>query len=163
MPLRLIFMGTPDFAVPTLLALAGHGHDIAAVYTRAPKPAGRRGLELTPSPIEREARRLGLGVHTPASLRAADVQMAFAWATSRDSSQSFRLFRSQVIVFAICTVAFCRVVSGSNLGGLPDTDLFRGDKSPEGIEIIRGLGSLLLRGDVSSPRNCSSAALGVAG
>ena len=63
MPLRLIFMGTPDFAVPTLLELAGR-HDFAAVYTRAPKPAGRRGLELTPSPVEREARRLGLPVLT---------------------------------------------------------------------------------------------------
>lgn len=41
MPLRLIFMGTPDFAVPTLLALASAGHEIMAVYTRAPKPAGR--------------------------------------------------------------------------------------------------------------------------
>ena len=41
MPLRLIFMGTPDFAVPTLLELVAHGHEIAAVYTRAPKPAGR--------------------------------------------------------------------------------------------------------------------------
>ena len=41
MPLRLIFMGTPDFAVPTLLELVAHGHEIAAVYTRAPKP-GRR-------------------------------------------------------------------------------------------------------------------------
>ena len=60
MPLRLIFMGTPDFAVPTLLELAGQGHDIAAVYTRAAKPAGRRGLELVPSPVEREARKLGL-------------------------------------------------------------------------------------------------------
>ncbi len=48
MALRLIFMGTPDFAVPTLLELADRGHDIAAVYTRPPKPAGRRGLELTP-------------------------------------------------------------------------------------------------------------------
>jgi methionyl-tRNA formyltransferase len=78
MPLRLIFMGTPDFAVPALLALAGHRHDIAAVYTRAPKPAGRRGLELTPSPVERAARQLGLGVLTPASLKSADVQTAFA-------------------------------------------------------------------------------------
>ncbi len=60
MPLRLIFMGTPDFAVPTLLELAGQGHDIAAVYTRAAKPGGRRGLELVPSPVEREAQRLGL-------------------------------------------------------------------------------------------------------
>ena len=49
MPLRLIFMGTPDFAVPTLLALVAHGHEIAAVYTRAPKPAGR-GMKLQPTP-----------------------------------------------------------------------------------------------------------------
>jgi methionyl-tRNA formyltransferase len=78
MPLRLIFMGTPDFAVPTLLELAGRGHDIAAVYTRAAKPGGRRGLELVPSPVEREARRLGLAVHTPASLKGADAQAQFA-------------------------------------------------------------------------------------
>ncbi len=49
MSLRLVFMGTPDFAVPTLLELAAHGHDIAAVYTRGPKPAGR-GMKLTPTP-----------------------------------------------------------------------------------------------------------------
>ena len=78
MALRLIFMGTPEFAVPTLLELAGRGHDIAAVYTRAPKPAGRRGLELVPSPVEREARRLRLSVVTPASLKGADAQAAFA-------------------------------------------------------------------------------------
>jgi methionyl-tRNA formyltransferase len=78
MALRLIFMGTPDFAVPTLVELAGRGHDIVAVYTRAPKPAGRRGLELVPSPIEREARRLGLTVMTPASLKSAQAQAAFA-------------------------------------------------------------------------------------
>jgi methionyl-tRNA formyltransferase len=77
-PLRLIFMGTPDFAVPTLLELAGRGHDIAAVYTRAAKPGGRRGLELVPSPVEREARRLGLAVLTPPSLKGLDVQSAFA-------------------------------------------------------------------------------------
>jgi methionyl-tRNA formyltransferase len=78
MPLRLIFMGTPDFSVPTLRALAGQGHDIAAVYTRAAKPGGRRGLELVASPVEREARRLGIAVHTPASLKSAEVQAAFA-------------------------------------------------------------------------------------
>jgi methionyl-tRNA formyltransferase len=78
MPLRLIFMGTPDFSVPTLLALSGQGHDIAAVYTRAAKPGGRRGLELMPSPVEREAKRLGLAVHTPASLKGAEAQGAFA-------------------------------------------------------------------------------------
>ncbi len=77
MPLRLIFMGTPDFAVPTLTALASRGHHIAAVYTRAPKPAGRRGLELTPSPVEREARRLGLAVMTPRTLKDSDAHAAF--------------------------------------------------------------------------------------
>jgi methionyl-tRNA formyltransferase len=77
MALRLIFMGTPDFAVPTLLAIASQGYDIAAVYTRAAKPAGRRGLELTPSPVEREAKKLGLAVHTPASLKGADAASAF--------------------------------------------------------------------------------------
>jgi methionyl-tRNA formyltransferase len=78
MPLRLIFMGTPDFAVPTLLELAGQGHDIAAIYTRAARPGGRRGLELAPAPVEREAKRLGLAVQTPASLKGVEAQVAFA-------------------------------------------------------------------------------------
>jgi methionyl-tRNA formyltransferase len=78
MPLRLIFMGTPDFAVPTLVELAGQGHDIAAVYTRAAKPGGRRGLELVLSPVEREAHRLGLSVFTPSSLGNTEAQAAFA-------------------------------------------------------------------------------------
>src|SRR5262245_38283681 len=78
MPLRLVFMGTPEFAVPTLLELAASGRPIAAVYTRAAKPGGRRGLELVPSPVEREARRLGLPVLTPASLKGAAEQAAFA-------------------------------------------------------------------------------------
>ena len=72
MPLRLVFMGTPDFAVPTLLELVGAGHDIAAVYTRAPQPAGR-GMELRPSPIAREASRFGFPVVTPKTLRTADA------------------------------------------------------------------------------------------
>src|SRR3954451_18582916 len=76
MPLRLIFMGTPDFAVPTLIELAGRGHEIAAVYTRAPKPAGR-GMELTPTPVEREARRFGLTVHSPKTLRTSEAEAAF--------------------------------------------------------------------------------------
>jgi methionyl-tRNA formyltransferase len=73
MPLRLIFMGTPEFSVPTLLELVAHGHEIAAVYTRAPKPGGRRGLELQPTPIEREARRLGIPVLTPKTLRTPEA------------------------------------------------------------------------------------------
>ncbi len=77
MTLRLVFMGTPDFAVPTLHEIAGAGHDIAAVYTRAPKPAGRRGLELQDTPVAREAKRLGLPVLTPATLRTDDALATF--------------------------------------------------------------------------------------
>lgn len=77
MPLRLIFMGTPDFSVPTLLELVAHGHEIAAVYTRAPKPGGRRGLELQPTPIEREARRLGIPVFTPKTLKTPEALETF--------------------------------------------------------------------------------------
>jgi methionyl-tRNA formyltransferase len=76
MPLRLIFMGTPDFAVPTLIALAERRHTIAAVYTRAAKPAGR-GMDMQPSPIEREARRLGFPVLTPATLKDAEAETTF--------------------------------------------------------------------------------------
>ncbi|CDX48703.1 10-formyltetrahydrofolate:L-methionyl-tRNA(fMet) N-formyltransferase [Mesorhizobium plurifarium] len=78
MPLRVIFMGTPDFSVPTLRAIAEAGHEIAAVYTQPPRAAGRRGLELTPSPVQREAERLGLDVRTPASLKSEAEQQAFA-------------------------------------------------------------------------------------
>jgi methionyl-tRNA formyltransferase len=74
--LRLIFMGTPDFAVPTLCEIVGRGHEIAAVYTRAPKPAGR-GMALQPSPIEREARRFGLPVLTPKTLKTSEAEAAF--------------------------------------------------------------------------------------
>jgi methionyl-tRNA formyltransferase len=77
MPLRLIFMGTPDFAVPTLSALADHGHEIAAVYTRAPKPGGRRGLALQPTPVEQEARRRGFPVATPKTLRTEEALAEF--------------------------------------------------------------------------------------
>jgi methionyl-tRNA formyltransferase len=77
MALRLIFMGTPDFAVPTLAEIVGRGHDVAAVYTRAPKPAGRRGLELQPSPVEAKARLLGLPVLTPKTLRTEEAQGEF--------------------------------------------------------------------------------------
>src|ERR671934_1649137 len=73
MSLRIVFMGTPDFAVPTLLEIIGRRHEVVAVYTRAPKPAGRRGLDPTPSPIERAARGFGLPLLTPATLRTAEA------------------------------------------------------------------------------------------
>jgi methionyl-tRNA formyltransferase len=77
MPLRLIFMGTPDFAVPTLSELVGRGYDVAAVYTRAAKPAGR-GMELQPTPVECTARQFGLPVLTPKSLRSEEAVAEFA-------------------------------------------------------------------------------------
>jgi methionyl-tRNA formyltransferase len=71
--LRLVFMGTPDFAVPTLVDMVGRGHDVVAVYTRAPRPAGR-GMDLKPSPVEQAARGFGLNVLTPATLRTTEAQ-----------------------------------------------------------------------------------------
>ena len=72
MPLRLIFMGTPEFSVPTLLELVAHGHEVAAVYTRVARPA-RRGMKLQPSPVEIEARRLGIPVLTPTALKTREA------------------------------------------------------------------------------------------
>jgi methionyl-tRNA formyltransferase len=77
MPLRLIFMGTPDFAVPTLRALAEQGHEIVAVYTREAKPSGR-GMKLQPTPAEEEARRLGVPVLTPKTLKTPEAQAGFS-------------------------------------------------------------------------------------
>ncbi|MCG6120302.1 MAG: methionyl-tRNA formyltransferase [Blastomonas sp.] len=75
--MRLAFMGTPDFAVPTLQALVDAGHEIAAVYSQPPRPA-HRGKKLTPSPVQQLAERLGLEVRTPASLKGEDEKAAFA-------------------------------------------------------------------------------------
>src|SRR3954463_14096582 len=77
MPLRLIFMGTPDFSVPTLLELVAYGHEIAAVYTRAPKPGGRRGLQLQPTPVEEAARKLGIPVLMPKTLKTPEALEEF--------------------------------------------------------------------------------------
>jgi methionyl-tRNA formyltransferase len=75
--MRIIFMGTPDFAVPALRALHGAGHDIACVYTQPPRPAGR-GKKLSPSPVAVEAERLGLEVRSPVSLKNAEAQAELA-------------------------------------------------------------------------------------
>jgi methionyl-tRNA formyltransferase len=76
MPLRLIFMGTPEFAVPTLRALHEAGHDIAAVYTREAKPAGR-GMKVQLTPVAQEAARLGIQVLTPSTLRTDEALQQF--------------------------------------------------------------------------------------
>ena len=71
-------MGTPDFAVPALEALVAAGHDVLAVYTQPPRPGGRRGKELTPTPIHRKADELGIEVRHPLSLKSGEEQAAFA-------------------------------------------------------------------------------------
>ncbi|MEJ7934172.1 methionyl-tRNA formyltransferase [Sphingobium sp. AN558] len=75
--MRIIYMGTPDFAVPALDALALAGHDIVAVYSQPPRPAGR-GKALRPSPVHQRAETMGIDVRTPVSLRDEAAQAAFA-------------------------------------------------------------------------------------
>jgi methionyl-tRNA formyltransferase len=77
MTLRLAFLGTPDFAVPTLIELIGQGHDIAAVYSQPARPKGR-GLASETSPVARQAELHGLVLRTPETLKNADAQAEFA-------------------------------------------------------------------------------------
>lgn len=76
-PLRLAFMGSPDFSVPVLAALIEAGHDIVCVYSQPPRPAGR-GKKLTPTPVHRYAEENGIEVRTPKSLKSEDEKAAFA-------------------------------------------------------------------------------------
>src|SRR3954471_21154433 len=76
MALRLAFMGTPEFAVPTLAELIAQGHDIAAVYSQPPRPKGR-GMALEPGPVHKFAQSANLPVRTPLSLKGEEEQAAF--------------------------------------------------------------------------------------
>lgn len=78
MALRIIFMGTPEFSVPTLEALHAAQHEIVCVYSQPPRPGGRRGLELTKSPVHQKAEALGIEARTPPSLKSAEEQARFA-------------------------------------------------------------------------------------
>ncbi|RCW27094.1 methionyl-tRNA formyltransferase [Ciceribacter lividus] len=77
MALRIIFMGTPEFSVPTLDALAEAGHEIVAVYTQPPRPGGRRGLDLQKSPVHQAAEKLGVPVFTPVNFKEPAERAAF--------------------------------------------------------------------------------------
>lgn len=77
MPLKVVFMGTPDFSVPVLLEIVGHGHEVVAVYTRAPRPAGR-GMDLKRSPVHEKAEAFGIPVFTPKTLKDEAAQAVFA-------------------------------------------------------------------------------------
>lgn len=74
--LRIVFMGTPEFSVPSLAEIIGAGHDVVAVYSQPPRPAGR-GLAETKSPVHAFAEAAGIAVHTPKSLKTADAQEIF--------------------------------------------------------------------------------------
>ncbi|WP_254473586.1 methionyl-tRNA formyltransferase [Bartonella sp. B1098] len=78
MALRLSFMGTPSFSVPVLHALLDAGHDVVAVYSQPPRPAGRRGLKLIPSPVQNAAEEKSIPVFTPQTLKTAEQQAQFA-------------------------------------------------------------------------------------
>ena len=77
MSLRVVFMGTPEFSVPTLVEIIGQGHEVVAVYSQPPRPAGR-GMAERKSPVHETAERFGIPVFTPKSLKGADEQEAFA-------------------------------------------------------------------------------------
>lgn len=75
--MRIVFMGTPEFAVPTLTEIVANGHEVVAVYTRAPKPAGRGQAERK-SPVHQAAEGFGIPVYTPKSLKGEAEQIVFA-------------------------------------------------------------------------------------
>ncbi|MGZ2481853.1 methionyl-tRNA formyltransferase [Rhizobium pisi] len=77
MSLRIIFMGTPEFSVPTLRLLVDAGHSIVAVYTQPPRPGGRRGLDLQKSPVHQAAELLGLPVFTPVNFKNPEERDRF--------------------------------------------------------------------------------------
>ncbi len=98
--MRVIVMGTPEFAVPALVALAA-GHAVVAVYTQPPRPGGRRGRGLTPSPIQRKAEELGIAVRHPASLKGAAEQAGFAaWQADIAVVAAYGLILPQAILDA---------------------------------------------------------------
>ncbi|QDX24883.1 methionyl-tRNA formyltransferase [Sphingomonas suaedae] len=82
--MRIIFMGTPEFAVPTLNALVQAGHDVVAAYSQPPRPGGRRGKALTPSPVHARAEELGIEVRTPLSFRKDPEAVAAFTALNAD-------------------------------------------------------------------------------
>ncbi len=105
MSLRIIFMGTPDFSVPTLQNLKQAGHEIVAVYSQPPRPAGRRGLDLTKSPVHQAAELLGIPVLTPLNFKA------------EEDRQTFRDFNADVaVVVAYGLLLPVAILEGTKLG-----------------------------------------------
>lgn len=105
MSLRIIFMGTPEFSVPTLQNLKQAGHEIVAVYTQPPRPGGRRGLDLVKSPVHQAAELLGIPVLTPLNFKA------------EEDREAFRAFKADVaVVVAYGLLLPESILSGTRLG-----------------------------------------------
>ncbi len=105
MSLRIIFMGTPEFSVPTLAALAEAGHQIVAAYTQPPRPGGRRGLDLQKSPVHQAAELLGIPVLTPLNFK------------DEADRQTFRDFGADVaVVVAYGLLLPEAILTGTKLG-----------------------------------------------
>lgn len=105
MALRIIFMGTPDFSVPTLKALAKAGHEIVAVYSQPPRPGGRRGLDLQKSPVHQAAEELGIPVFNPVNFKAPEDR------------QTFRAMNADVaVVVAYGLLLPVEILEGTRLG-----------------------------------------------
>ena len=105
MSLRIIFMGTPDFSVPTLQSLKHAGHEIVAVYTQPPRPGGRRGLDLVKSPVHQAAELLGIPVNTPLNFKADEDR------------ETFRSFKADVaVVVAYGLLLPEAILTGTRLG-----------------------------------------------
>ena len=105
MALRIIFMGTPDFSVATLEALAAAGHEIVAAYTQPPRPGGRRGLDLQKSPVHLAAERLGIPVLYPLNFREAE---------DRDRFRAFGADVAVVVAYGLLLPE--AILSGTRLG-----------------------------------------------
>jgi methionyl-tRNA formyltransferase len=105
MALRIIFMGTPEFSVATLEALAAAGHQIVAVYTQPPRPGGRRGLDLQKSPVHLCAERLGLPVLHPQNFREAE---------QRDRFRAFNADVAVVVAYGLLLPE--AILTGTRLG-----------------------------------------------
>ena len=164
--MRIVFMGTPDFSVPVFAEIIGQGHEVVAVYTRAPKPAGR-GMEMKLSPVHAMAERFGIPVHTPKSLRTPEAAELFA---SHDADVAVVVAYGLILPEAILQAPHecCLNLHASLLprwrGAAPiQAALLAGD-SETGITIMQmdaGLdtGAMLLRGTIPIGPHTTATAL----
>jgi methionyl-tRNA formyltransferase len=138
--MRVIFMGTPDFAVPALEALVAAGHEVVAAYSQPPRPGGRRGRELTPSPVQRRAEALGIPVRHPLSLRGAAEQAEFAaWDADIAIVAAYGLILPQAVLDA--PRLGCLNIHGSLLprwrGAAPIQRAILAGDAETGVDIMR--------------------------